>query len=93
MPRKKKTEILMEQLRRHLDLPPDARYQRLYHGYWQRSAGAWSWRIASDSQPGLQIGSEGSVKELLSSPGFILGRDGNIYAGDERSLRLIRWEF
>jgi hypothetical protein len=48
--------------------PADTKPRRTYAGYWQRSAGAWSWWLFSQSEPhafnGLDIASQFAASDL-----------------------------
>lgn len=38
---------------------------RLFHGYWQRAAGAWSWKMQSSIHPGLCVGSQAPMADCV----------------------------
>jgi hypothetical protein len=52
-------------------------FRRTRAGYWQRSAGAWSWSIRyMDEGHIMEIGSQWPVTELLRR-GFVVDRESN----------------
>lgn len=50
--------------------------RRTYAGYWQQSAGAWSW-TANDTRGASVAASQYSIKELIKSPEVEIGRELN----------------
>jgi hypothetical protein len=58
-------------------IPDDWKFQRLYPGYWQRSAGAWSWTITGTM---CDIGSCDSVARCLKASSLNRHRFGEIIA-------------
>ena len=42
--------------------------RRLYHGYYQRAAGAWSWCIGGNMKTIYSYGSQWSMKDILNAP-------------------------
>jgi hypothetical protein len=48
--RPRPSERLLARLRAMgLPVAPDAQFRRVYAGYWQRAAGAWSWTVDGSS--------------------------------------------
>lgn len=67
LPRKPQKSIA-ERLREKLELWSGHKVnlpKRLYHGYWQRHVGAWSWSTTFDLDGVTEIGSQLSMKECL----------------------------
>ena len=63
----KTSEKLIARLNKELNLeiPLDEKPRRLYHGYNQRSIGAWSWCIGGNRTMVKSIGSQWNMKQLL----------------------------
>jgi hypothetical protein len=71
-----------------LPIPPDARIDRTYAGYWQRNAGAWSW-VVQPQIGAYAVGSQYPVTELVAAPRLVAvqyrhGEDWHVfvYAGE-----------
>lgn len=73
----KKSERLVARLRAEGFIREDAsvKFERCYPGYWQRSAGAWSWTVYGD---GVDIGSTETVTRLLKAKQLGWGVNGSI---------------
>lgn len=61
--------------------PGEYRLERTYAGYWQRTAGAFSWYIVDSAGRDVFIGSQWSVREVLAAPVWEFGGLGAIYPG------------
>lgn len=68
-PRSRKVQKLIERLATEceLDVPEDVELRRTYAGYDQKSAGAWSWVLASVSKP-WQIAGFEALTIMLQHP-------------------------
>ncbi|QOC26076.1 hypothetical protein IC744_06905 [Microbacterium hominis] len=64
----------------HLE-PGQYRLERTYAGYWQRTAGAFSWYITDSRGVDVGIGSQWTVREVLAAPEWVFGSYGAIYPG------------
>ena len=82
MSRQKSSEKLIDRLvdEGHLE-PGEYRLERTYAGYWQRSAGAFSWYITNAKGVDVGIGSQWPVSEILAASEWAFGRYGAIYPG------------
>ncbi len=60
-------------------IPDDWKFQRFYPGHWQRSAGAWVWRLYWG---GSEIGSPESVRNCLKAKEFCDGPYNEVYPKD-----------
>jgi hypothetical protein len=61
--------------------PGEYRLERTYAGYWQRTAGAFSWYITDARGVDAGIGSQWPAREVLAAPEWEFGRYGAIYPG------------
>ncbi len=71
----KTSEKIIKFLREHgIECPDDVEIRRTRAGYWQRSAGAWSWYLWSDTgwAYNLRIGSQHFAKQVAK--GFTIYR-------------------
>lgn len=59
------------------EIPDNYKFERLRPGHWQRSAGAWSWRMTA---PGFEMGSPDSVARCLKAKELNGGDHGTMYA-------------
>lgn len=71
--RRRPFDILLDRLRRDhgLYLPEGLILQRVYAGYWQRSAGAWSW-VAVDEEQREYIAGFSPVNKLARAKKLIV---------------------
>lgn len=74
------SEKLVQRLRKEFpdmmeDIPDNEKPYRLYHGFHQRSNGAWSWSIGGRGNVIRSIGSQWSMKEILNEPKIVLFRE------------------
>lgn len=78
----KTIQKLRTRLNRELDagIPRRFHFNRLYPGHWQRSAGAWSWRITWNGKPAGEVGSTDPVKMCLDASSLSWGEYGTVYA-------------
>lgn len=49
------------------DVPENEKPRRLYHGYYQRASGAWSWAIGGTMTCFRSYGSSWNMKDLLNA--------------------------
>jgi len=66
--------------REHQILADVSTFSRTRAGYWQRSAGAWSWTMRLHDR--LEIGSQYPVKELLKADKLSIGMSFGAYEVD-----------
>ncbi len=57
------------------DIPESEKPYRLYHGFYQRSNGAWSWGIGGRGKVLVCVGSQWNMKDILKEPKIVLFRE------------------
>ena len=70
MPKIKISEQMVNRLRSdfpELDIPADVRVVRTFRGPRQAEAGTFSWYLASDVRPAIDIGSEDSMSDIAKA--------------------------
>jgi hypothetical protein len=78
------SEKLVKRLRKEfpdimVDIPETETPRRLYHGFHQRSNGAWSWAIGGKTGILTSVGSQWSMEEILKEPNITIFHE---YGGD-----------
>ncbi len=58
------SDRLIERLKAEELIHDPASFERLYPGHWQRSSGAWSWRIVY-GEARLEVGSQYTASECV----------------------------
>lgn len=79
-PSQKMLALLREKFK--LQIPWDAKVDRVRAGYWQRAGGAFSWMIMAEGFGG--IGSQTSITDLLRCPNLEVNEshgDRTVYCG------------